>query len=167
MTQQYTGFSEVSIIGIEGPRTGGNNDGGSVAIGTVLQEGMRLHLNCSLIPDSGDPADPNLLRAGQGKSPKVTWRWGRYVNGKRVFNSKGGDGQLYAHQDENDHFSLESYERKNDSDTSGPGLTPVLLLEQVFGPGVSDGFAFPCIEAAQNGGVDLDGSSQEVRFPVD
>jgi len=157
---------KAAIIGVEGPRNGGNA-GANLPPGTPLQVGMRLHLDCTPTPDSGDPADPNLVRKGQGKSPKIVWRWGRIVDGKHVYNSKGGDGQLFAKQDEPDHFSLESYERKNESDTSGAGLTPVLLLEEAFGPGQHQGFAFPCVEAAQNEGLNVGDESGAVTFPVD
>lgn len=160
---QFTAL-KAEIMFLEADRKGGNG-GEALPAGTIQQVGMRLHLNGTPTPDSGDPADPNLLRAGQGKSPKIVWRWGRYVDGKRVCNSKGGDGQLYAGQDERDHFSLESYERKNDNDTSGPGLTPVLLQEEVFGSGVSRCFAFCCIEAAQNEGLNVE--SNEVVWSAD
>lgn len=162
MGTQYTAI-KAEDMGGEGPRKGGNA-GPTYGPDQTQQVEHRRHLNCTLTPDSHDPADPNLLR-GQGRAPKVTWRWGRYVDGKRVFNSRGGDGQLYAGQDEPDHWSLESYERKNDSDTSGPGLTPVLLLDAAFGPGTTKCFAFACIEAAQNGGLDVE--SNEVTWLAD
>lgn len=152
---------KADIMGFEGPRDGGNA-GPLYGKDHIQQVGDRIHLDVTPTPDSGDPADPNLLRPGQGKSPKVIWRWGRYdKNGNKVFNSKGGDGQLYAHQDEPDHFDLQSYERKNDSDTSGPGLTPVLLQEQAFGPGTVKCFAFACIEKAQNEGLDVESNVVE------
>ena len=151
-------------LGGEGPRNGGNA-GETYGPEGIQQVGHRRHLNVTPTPDSKNPADPNLVREGQGKSPKVTWRWGRYVDGKRVFNSKGGDGQLYAEQNESDHWSLESYERKNESDTSGAGLTPVLLLDEAFSPGTTKCFAFACIEAAQNEGLDVE--SNEVTWQAD
>lgn len=165
---------KAEILGIEGPRTGGSNDGGSVAIGTTLQVGMRLKLNCTPTPDTKDPADPDLTRNGQPNiqgEPRITPRWGYYEKnpdgsrGKKVFCSKGGDGQLLAGQDRSDIFSLESYVRKNENDTSAPGLTPALLLDEPAGSGVFEGFALFCVEAAANNGLDV--VSDEVTFPLD
>lgn len=156
---------KADIIGFEGPRNGGNS-GQLYGKAHVQQVGDRIHLDCTPTPDSKNPADPNLLRPGQGKSPKVVWRWGRYdAQGNKVYNSRGGDGQLFAGQDEADHFSLQSYERKNDNDTSGAGLTPVLLQEENFAPGTVKCFAFACIEAAQNEGLDV--VSNEVVWLAD
>jgi len=158
---------KASDMGGEGPRNGGN---AGVTYGPEQPQdlGHRRHFDCTPTPDSKDPADPNLLRAGQGKSPKVTPRWGYYddpaggKNGPKVFCSKGGPGQLYAKQDRDDPFGLESYERKNENDTSGPGLTPVLLQNEPLGPGQRTCFLFFCIEAAQNEGLDVE--SNEVNW---
>jgi len=165
---------KAAILGIEGPRNGENAGPKLPWPGTIMQPGYRLHGDCTPTPDTGDPADPDLTRDGEPNiqgAPRITPRWGYYEKapgggrGKKVFCSKGGDGQLYAHQDREDIFDLQSYVRKNENDTSGPGLTPTLLQNDPAGPGVFEGFLFFCVEKAANNGLDVE--SNEVTFPLD
>lgn len=144
---------KASVMGMEGDRAGGN--AGALLGPDVVQEvKMRVHLDVTPTPD--DPAFNDTMVKPGTKTPLVLWRWG-YVDasGKDVRCSHGGDGQPDASADRNDPWSLESYEKKNESDTSGPGLTPVLLLEEPLGSGIFDAFAYAILPASDNGGLEV------------
>ena len=126
--------------------------------------GDRCHLDVTPTPD--DPAFNETLVKPGTKTPLVLWRWG-YVDGsgKRVMCSHGGPGQPDAHADRDDPWDLQSYEKKNASDTSGPGLTPVLELTEPLGPGVLHAFAYAILPAEDNDGVEV--RSNEVTWKAD
>jgi hypothetical protein len=121
--------------------------------------GDRCHLDVSPTPD--DPKfNETLVRPGT-KIPLVLWRWG-YVDasGKDVRCSHGGtnqDGtdQPDASADRDDPWDLQSYEKKGPQDTSGPGLTPVLQLNEPLGPGTFTAWAYAILPAQDNGGLEV------------
>ena len=122
--------------------------------------GDRCHLDCTPTPD--DPKHNETLVMEDGHSPQVLWRWGYTdAEGKDVRCSHGGPGQPDAEADRDDPWELQSYEKKGAKDTSGPGLTPVLQLNEPLGSGVLNAWAYPILwagpEGQYNGGLTVTG----------
>lgn len=132
--------------GIAGQRYGADH---------VQQKHERVHLDCTPTPDDRDHNETLVM--ADGHSPAMQPRWGRVVNGKEILN--------WNSHDEDDHWELQSYEKKNASDTSGPGLTPVLFLENQFGPGQTKCFAYFILPGEFNGGLTVE--SDRVYWQAD
>lgn len=115
----------------------------------VQMKTWRVHFDCTPTPD--DPAYNETLVGSDGnpKKPRIEPRWGRVdANGKEVLN--------WNSSGEPDHFGLESWEKKGPDDTSGPGLTPVLLLNEQFGSGTVKCFLYFVLRAEYNDGLALE-----------
>lgn len=137
---------KASILFGERDRKGGNSGPQYDAVNETQGKGDRVHFDCTPTPDV--PAFNETLVQANGVTPLIEPRWGRVgPDGVEILD--------WNSHDEPDHFGLESWE-KRPGDTSGPGLTPVLLLNNQFGPGRTRCFLYFVLAARDNDGVGLE-----------
>lgn len=149
-----------SIIFIEGdrddPKTAVRQgiEGAHYGTDHVQQKHERVHADCTPVPDNPAYNETLVGVPGNPKQPWIEPRWGRIgPNGEEILN--------WNSTHEADHWSLESWEKKGPSDTSGPGLTPVFYMENQLGPGQTKCFVYYVLKAEHNDGLALDGSDRE------
>lgn len=116
--------------------------------------GDRIHFDCTPTPDNPDELEQMVGADGNPKKPWVEPRWG-------TCNEDGSNEKLmWNSKDLPDAFELQSWEKKNESDTSAPGFTPVLQQEVEIGPGRHKCFMYFVISAEHNNGHAIDGSDR-------